>query len=280
MRAARTILIALLAGAALAEESSEAMLYHAYWAGTRVGEMILEAGTNPEEGSSFKSLKVGTSSWAKIFNDVSMTMRSETFDTPDGPCSRFSKQIEEDSFSQDDTMRLWPLAGKATVENARTGVVTESTVPTGSVDIASFFYDLRECPLLAGLETNAASRTVVMDGRTHGIVISTGEVVKVDSPWGTVDARKFFVVSQSETLFRRNVPKCVMIATDMPVIVEMDVSRRTGNVRFKLVEWTTNSVPVLPPCDAVAGGRIMEHEKGKAPGKKPAAFRRRFGPGR
>lgn len=238
------VLMAIAVTVSIADSIDETLRYDAYWMGMRVGEMKLESGRR-DDGAIYRSMLVGGRSLARMFSGSDTTAVSETIDTPQGKCQKFHKRVDDSGFKQDDTMYLWPESGIAVWESA-SGTSVTSSVPVGSVDVATFFHGLRESAELDGLQTNLAARTVVMDGTSHRISISTGEVVRVDLPSGAVDAREYFVESHSSTLFVRNVPKCARIATNFPVMVEMDVKKGAKTIHFRLKEWTTNSVSALP----------------------------------
>lgn len=237
--------IAFATRVVFADSVAESMRYNAYWTGLKVGEMVLESGsrTNSEP---YLSLRVGSRSFARLFSGDEMEFLSEKANTSSGTCLLFYKRLVQAGFHQHDVMRLWPDSGIAIWDDFENGSSTTSSVPVGSLDIASFFHGFRAMDDLDGLQTNAISRVVVMDGATHPIAISTGRVVRVNSKWGRTEAREYFVRSYSDTLFVRNVPKCIKVSTNMPVIVEMDVETGLGTVHFKLNGWETNAIPVLP----------------------------------
>ena len=72
-------------------------------------------------------------------------------------------------------------------------------------------------------------------GTRHGITpvwASEIEAIPVDA------------VSKSPTLFSRNRPKSVWVATAKPAVLFADVESRFGPVRATLVKWTVDGVPV------------------------------------
>ena len=69
---------------------------------------------------------------------------------------------------------------------------------------------------------------------------------RVSERKGEVDAQEFGIVSRSETLFSRNVPRYAVVATNQPVLLALDVQNSFGRVCFRLVEWTHDGMAVSP----------------------------------
>ncbi len=156
--------------------------------------------------------------------------------------------MAEKNFAQDDTLVIWPDTGQAVWTNAVSNTVHSFTVPKGSRDFVSFFFDLREAA--AGGQLKAAGDyQLVMDGAVHALELKTGKPRRIRTPHGRMQAIRVQAISKSPTLFTRNRPKAVWVAATEPAVLFADVNTRFATVRATLVSRTVDGeiVVIAPP---------------------------------
>lgn len=218
------------------------MEYDISWVGVSVGTMTIQSETNAA-GHLVRTLRLWNRPWIAVVYPVDTTVTCEIEPTPAGPCHTVRKKVQENKFRQDDVLVLWPDLGRATWSNALQRTAFDAAVPKGSRDLVSFFYDLRAAlgqgPLQAGGEYQ-----LVMDGAIHDLDITMGKPRKVRTPFGRLEAVPVEAVSKSPTLFSRNRPKSVWVATAKPAVLFADVESRFGPVRSTLVKWELDGKPV------------------------------------
>ncbi|HPR69837.1 MAG TPA: DUF3108 domain-containing protein, partial [Kiritimatiellia bacterium] len=163
--------------------------------------------------------------------------------TPDGPRHTVAKRMGEKNFVQDDTLTLWPDAGKAVWTNAVSNTVHAFEVPAGARDFVSFFFDLRDAAS-DGKWSAAGDYQLVMDDALHALEIRVGEPRRLRTPWGRMNAIPVEAVSKSPVLFNRNKPRAVWVAAHRPVVLFADVETRFGTVRGTLARWEIDGHPV------------------------------------
>ena len=220
----------------------EYMEYNVTWVGVSVATMTVQSETN-EAGNQIRTLRIWSRPWVALVYPVDTTIDCAIVQTPDGPCHTVHKQVAENDFIQNDTLVLWPDQGKAVWSNAVQHVVQSSFVPKGSRDLVTFFFDLRE--VLAGSPLHAGGAyQLVMDGAIHDLEIAIGPPRVIRTPHGRIEAIPVDAESKSPTLFSRNRPKSVWVATAKPAVLFADVESRFGPVRATLVKWTRDGVPV------------------------------------
>lgn len=214
---------------------AERMEYDISWVGVSVGTLVIAEETRAG-GETVRSLHMWNRPWIALVYPVDTTITCEIAATPEGPCHTVRKQVRENDFFQDDTLELWPDRGRAVWSNAVNQTVRKSAVPVGSRDLVSFFFDLRAAlgrgPLQAG-----GGYQLVMDGGIHDLEISMAAPRKIRTPFGRLEAVPVEAVSKSPTLFSRNRPKSVWVATARPAVLFADVESRFGPVRSTLVKW-------------------------------------------
>ncbi|HAL91440.1 MAG TPA: hypothetical protein DCM68_00215, partial [Verrucomicrobia bacterium] len=197
-------LSALAAGA-------ERMEYDITWVGVSVGTMAVQGGTN-ENGHLLRSVRIWNRPWIALVYPVDTTVECTIEPTPEGPRHVIYKKVSEHGFVQDDTLVLLPDAGIATWSNAVAHTVQTAAVPKGSRDLVSFFFDLRAAlaggPLAAG-----GDYQLVMDGAIHDLEIKIGKPKTLRTPHGRMEAIPVDAISKSPTLFSRNRPRSVWVAT-------------------------------------------------------------------
>jgi hypothetical protein len=218
------------------------MEYDITWVGVSVGTMDIQCKTN-EAGHLVRSLRMWNRPWIAVVYPVDTSIECEIEQTPDGPRHTIHKKVLENEFRQDDTLMLWPDQGRAVWSNAVKQIVFESAVPKGSRDLVSFFFDLRDSiqggPLKVG-----GDYQLVMDGAVHDLEIKMGKSKSIRTPHGRQDAILVEAISKSPTLFSRNRPKSVWVATSKPAVLFADVESRFGPVRATLVKWELDGLPV------------------------------------
>ena len=223
-------------------EGVEFMEYNVTWVGVSVATMTVQSETN-EAGHVLRSLRIWSRPWVALVYPVDTTIDCAIAQTPDGPCHTVHKQVAENDFIQNDTLVLWPDQGRAVWSNAVVRTVRNFFVPKGSRDLVSFFFDLREVLSGSPLQAGGAYQ-LVMDGAIHDLEITIGAPKVIRTPHGRIEAIPVDAVSKSPTLFSRNRPKSVWVATAKPAVLFADVESRFGPVRATLVKWTMDGVPV------------------------------------
>ena len=228
-------LLGLAAGAPASAAAAEVLEYDVTWIGVSVGTMEIRSGTN-EAGNLVRSLRIWNRPWIALVYPVSMFVECEIEATDRGPRHTVRKLVSERDFKQDDTLVLWPDQRTACWSNAVAGTVHWSLVPKGSRDLATFFFDLRD--VLAGSPLAAGGRyQLVMDGAIHDLEIKIGSPKTIRTAFGRLEAIPVAAESKSPTLFSRNRPKSVWVATAKPAVLFADVESRFGPVRAALVSW-------------------------------------------
>ena len=236
-------LLVLFAQAAAARAAgSEFMEYNVTWVGVSVGTMTIRSETGAD-GHLLRSLRLWNRPWIALVYPVDTTIECEIERTPEGPRHVVHKKVVENDFRQDDVLVLWPDQGRASWSNALKRTERNSIVPKGSRDLVSFFFDLREAlnegPLKVG-----GDYQLVMDGAIHDLEIHMGPPKTIRTPQGRMEAVPVDAISKSPTLFSRNRPKSVWVATAKPAVLFADVESRFGPVRATLVKWEIDGQPV------------------------------------
>ena len=240
-------LLGVAAASPVRAAGSEYMEYNVTWVGVSVATMTIQSQTN-EAGHVLRSIRIWSRPWVALVYPVDTTIDCAIAQTPDGPCHTVHKQVAENDFIQNDTLVLWPDQGRAVWSNAVVRTVRKFFVPKGSRDLVTFFFDLRE--VLAGSPLQAGGTyRLVMDGAIHDLEITIGAPKVIRTPHGRIEAIPVDAVSQSPTLFSRNRPKSVWVATAKPAVLFADVESRFGPVRATLVKWTMDGVPVALVSD-------------------------------
>ena len=251
MKSLRPLLCAvclLLGGVAASpgrDEESEFMEYDVTWVGVSVATMEIRSGTN-EAGHGIRSLRIWNRPWIARIYPVSTFVECVVEPSDRGPRHTVRKHVAEREFKQDDVLVLWPDQRMACWSNAVAGTVHWSLVPKGSRDLVTFFFDLRD--VLAGSPLSAGGRyQLVMDGAVHDLDIAVGAAKKIRTAFGRLEAIPVAAESHSPTLFSRNRPKSVWVATAKPAVLFADVESRFGPVRATLVKWEIDGKPVEWP---------------------------------
>ncbi len=240
--------ICLLASArSEAADSTEVMEYDITWIGVSVGTMTVK-GETLDNGVIRRSIRIRNRPWISAVYTVDNTVECVIEPTPEGPRHTISKQMAEKNFDQDDTLVIWPEAGKATWNNALSNTVDSFTVPTNARDFVSFFFDLRNAAAGGQLKATGDYQ-LVMDGHTHTLEIQTEAPKRIRTPHGRMRAIRVKAISKSPTLFSRNRPKAVWVAAAEPVVLFADVKTRFATVRATLVSRTLDgkAVAISPP---------------------------------
>lgn len=235
-------LAGLVPAAAVRAAESETMEYDITWVGISVGTMTIQCATNAA-GNLVRSLRMWNRPWIAVVYPVDTSIACEIEPSPEGLRHVVRKKVLENDFRQDDVLVLWPDQGRATWSNAVKQTVRESTVPKGSRDLVSFFFDLRDV-LTSSPLTVAGDYQLVMDGAIHGLEIKMGEPKILRTRFGRLEAIPVDAISKSPSLFSRNRPKSVWVATAKPAVLFADVESRFGAVRATLVKWEIDGQPV------------------------------------
>ena len=220
----------------------ERMEYDITWVGVSIGTMVIQSETNAA-GHLVRSLRMWNRPWIAVVYPVDTSVECEYDQTADGPRHTIHKKVRENDFRQDDTLIIWPDLGKAVWTNSVAQTVSTSSVPVGSRDLVSFFFDLRDAIVGGPLKVGGPYQ-MVMDGRIHDLEIRVGEPKKIRTPFGRLEAIPVDAESHSPTLFSRNRPKSVWVALSKPAVLSADVESRFGPVRSTLVKWTQDGIPV------------------------------------
>ena len=247
MRSASALFAAL--GLAFAMRSApagaagvERMEYDITWVGVSVGTMTVQSETNAA-GHLLRTLRIWNRPLIALVYPVDTTIECEIEPTPDGPRHVIRKKVLENDFRQDDTLELWPDQGRASWSNAVKRTFYESTVPKGSRDLVSFFFDLRDVVSRGALKVDGDYQ-LVMDGAIHDLEIQMGKPKRIRTPHGRMEAIPVEAISKSPTLFSRNRPRSVWVATSKPAVLFADVESRFGPVRATLRKWEIDGQPV------------------------------------
>ena len=239
------IVAALLGFAGLAPvraAAGEVLEYDVSWLGMSVGTMEIRSGTN-DAGHLVRSLRIWNRPWIARIYPVSTFVECVVEPSERGPRHTVRKQVAEREFKQDDLLVLWPDQRAAYWSNAVARTAHWSLVPKGSRDLVTFFFDLRD--VLAGSPLSAGGRyQLVMDGAIHDLDIAIGEPKTIRTDFGRLEAIPVAAESHSPTLFSRNRPKSVWVATAKPAVLVADVESRFGPVRATLVKWEIDGKPV------------------------------------
>ena len=255
MRSAFSIFAALglafsMRAAPACAAGAERMEYDITWVGVSVGTMTVQSETNAA-GNLLRTLRIWNRPLIALVYPVDTTVECEIEGTPEGPRHVIRKKVLENDFRQDDTLVLWPDQGRATWSNAVKQTAYESTVPKGSRDLVSFFFDLRAVVSRGSLQVGGAYQ-LVMDGAIHDLEIQMGKPKRIRTPHGRMEAIPVEAISRSPTLFSRNRPRSVWVATSKPAVLFADVESRYGPVRATLRKWEVDGQPVdwnTPPAD-------------------------------
>lgn len=248
MKSPRSILCALcllglLGASSLAQAvRTELMVYDITWIGISVGSMTVESATN-EAGNLLRTIRIQNRPWISALYSVDNTLQCVSDKTPEGNRHTITKKMAEMNLRQNDTLVLLPDAGRAVWSNSMSNTVHAFTVPKGSRDFVCFFFDLRDAagggPLIANGEYQ-----LVMDKEIQSLQIKTGSAENIRTPNGHMEAIPVQAISESPTLFSRNKPRAVWVATTKAVVIFADVETRFGNVRGTLVKWEVDGQPV------------------------------------
>ena len=223
----------------------EVLEYDVSWVGVSVGTMEILSGTNAANHL-VRSLRIWSRPWIALVYPVSTSVECEIEPTDRGPKHTIRKLVSEREFKQDDLLMLWPDQRTAYWSNAVARTAHWSLVPKGSRDLVTFFFDLRD--VLAGSPLSAGGRyQLVMDGAVHDLDIAVGAAKKIRTAFGRLEAIPVAAESHSPTLFSRNRPKSVWVATAKPAVLFADVESRFGPVRATLVKWEIDGKPVEWP---------------------------------
>ena len=236
------IVAALLGLAPACAAADEVLEYDVSWVGVSVATMEIRSGTNAANHL-VRSLRIGNRPWLALVYPVSTFVECEIEPTARGPKHTIRKLVSEREFKQDDLLVLWPDQRTAYWSNAVARTAHWSLVPKGSRDLVTFFFDLRD--VLAGSPLSAGGRyQLVMDGAVHDLDIAVGAAKKIRTAFGRLEAIPVAAESHSPTLFSRNRPKSVWVATAKPAVLFADVESRFGPVRATLVKWEIDGKPV------------------------------------
>ena len=232
----------LSAPAPVRAADGERMEYDITWVGVSVGAMTVQSATN-EAGQKVRAVRIWNRPWIALVYPVDTTVECVIEQTPQGPRHVVTKKVAEKDFLQDDTMILLPDQGTVVWSNAVERTVRAAAVPKGSRDLVSFFFDLREVVAGSPLQAGGDYR-LVMDGAIHDLEIKIGSPKVLRTPFGRREALPVEALSKSPTLFSRNRPKSVWVATSKPAVLFADVESRFGPVRATLVKWTQDGADV------------------------------------
>jgi hypothetical protein len=221
----------------------ELMEYDITWVGMSVGTMSVRSET-AEDGAQVRSIRIWNRPWIARIYPVDTTIECRIETTADGPRHVVVKKVAEKNFTQDDTLVLWPEAGRAIWTNAAKATVREFEVPAGSRDFVSFFYDLRDAAA-AGSWGETGEYQLVMDGGLHPLTLQVGPTKRIRARQGRLAAIAVKAESLSPDLFSRNRPRSVWVSADLPVVLLADVDTRLGAVRATLAKWQIDGESVL-----------------------------------
>lgn len=233
-------------GAPDPEYQVETLRYDGRVAGVKVAEMMIENGVS-SNALPYHRFTVRSVGAARLFGRVDTEMWSETLGVGENACSLFSRRGHDHSVRQNDTMRLWPDSGLVVREMLDAGTSATSRVEIGSQDVATFFCNIGSLFEEGAFDTtNSVVRHVILDGKSHEVVITLGETNTLRTALGPMPVRDIEIISHSDSLFVRNKPKRIRLSTDYPAFLEMDIENRYGTQRFRLVEWERDGRPFHP----------------------------------
>jgi hypothetical protein len=242
------LLLALPASAA--PPQTEFLHYDITWVGVSVGTMSVRSETTVE-GGLLRSIRVWNRPWIARVYPVDNTIECRIEPTPEGPRHTVTKKMGEKDFTQDDTLVLWPDAGRAVWSNAVSNAVHHFEVPPGSRDFVSFFFDLRDAATGGGWSESGKEYRLVMDNGLHALDLQVGAPERIRTPHGRMEAIPVKAISKSKELFSRNKPRAVWVAAERPAVIFADVETRFGAVRATLSAWEIDGHPVpLSPAGA------------------------------
>lgn len=228
---------------------AEILDYDVSWIGVSLATMEIRSQTN-DAGHLVRSLRIWSRPWISVIYPVSTFVECEIEPSERGPKHTVRKLVSEREFKQDDLLVLWPDQRAAYWSNAVARTSHWSLVPKGSRDLVTFFFDLRDVLVGSPLQVGGDYR-LAMDGAIHDLDIQIGAPQTIRSAFGRLEAVPVKAESHSPTLFSRNRPKSVWIATARPAVLSADVETCFGPVRAALVKWTQDGVPVsLDPAVA------------------------------
>ena len=222
--------------------NTERMEYDITWVGVSVGTMTVQ-GETEADGRLLRSVRIWNRPWIAAIYPVDTTIECGIEQGSEGPRHTVLKKVVENDFKQNDTLILFPDEGRAVWSNSVNQRVQISQVPKGSRDLVSFFFDLRDT-VANGSQKVGGDYQLVMDGSIHALEITAGPAKRIRTPYGRMDAIPVKATSKSPTLFSRNRPRAVWVATAKPVVLFADVESRFGPVRATLVDWKLNGVSV------------------------------------
>ena len=162
--------------------TSETMDYDITWGGVSVGTLSIRSQTS-EDGILRRTLRVWNRPWIALVYPVDNTIACRIEATAEGPRHTVTKNMGEKNFKQNDTLVLWPAAGRAVWSNAIRNVVHSFSVPKGARDYVSFFFDLRDAASGEKLKANV-NYQLVMDDEVHALEIRTGTPELIRTPQG------------------------------------------------------------------------------------------------
>ncbi len=232
----------LFSGAPLHAMEPERLEYDITWVGISIGTMVVQNELDAA-GQPARLLRMWNRPWIARFYPVETTIECRILPGPDGPCHAVYKHVRENNFRQDDTLLLWPTQGRAVWSNQLTQTAVEFATPHGAHDVVTFFFDLRD-QINAAPDPAGGDYELVMDDGVHGLTLRLGAAQRIRTPFGRVAAVQVKAISKSPTLFSRNRPKAVWVATSLPVVLFADVDSRFGAVRATLTQWTRGNKPV------------------------------------
>ena len=224
-------------------ESVETLDYDITWIGVSVGTMVVRSESR-DDGTHLRSIRIWNRPWIARVYPVDNSIECLTEPSPDGPRHTVTKKMGEKDFTQDDTLTLWPEAGKAIWSNAVSNTVHSFEVPRGAQDFVTFFFDLRDAAGAGAWDTQG-DYTLVMDDSLENLKIIVGAPQVIRTPYGRLSAIPVKAVSTSKTLFTRNKPKAVWVCPDPPAVIFADVITRFGTVRGTLVKWEIDGQTVV-----------------------------------
>lgn len=222
---------------------TEFMEYNLTWVGVSVGTMTLQSEAD-KSGGLLRTLRLWNRPWVALVYPVNTVITCRIEPTAAGPRHTIHKKVQENKFRQDDTLVLWPDLGRAVWSNALRKTVSRSMVPKGARDLVSFFFDLREVFAASGAMQAGGDYQLIMDGAIHELEITIGPAKILRTPFGRREAVPVAARSKSPTLFSRNRPESVWVATGQPAVLFADVESRFGPVRATLVKWELDGQPV------------------------------------
>lgn len=222
--------------------TTERMEYDITWVGVSVASMTVQNDVD-EAGRVFRSVRIQNRPWLSKVYPVDTTVECTIEETAEGPRHTVIKKVSEKNFVQDDTLFLWPDAGRAVWSNAVEHMVQTSSVPKGSRDLVSFLFDLRDTARDETWEPGG-QYSLIMDGRINELEIFPHPPESIRTPFGRMKAISVTAVSKSPELFDRNKPRAVWVSCARPIVVFADLQTRFGPVRATLSDWERDGRPL------------------------------------